>query len=254
MNCARLQQMLDAHIDGELDRATTGEIHAHLADCATCAALRDQRVALRDGVRAHAPRFVAPPTLAAAIRQSLQHASRAAQAQPRLARGLSWFYAGALAAVAALAGLIGGYWMAQPQADYPLRDAAVASHVASLAPTRQLVDIASTDRHTVRPWFQGRVDFAPPVKDLAGDGFVLVGGRLDQVADKPAAAVVYQIRKHVINLYVWRGVDAKPEAITASAVRGFSVVTWASDGLRFAAVSDVDRRDLARFAQLISAP
>jgi len=153
-----------------------------------------------------------------------------------------------------LAGLVGGYWLAQPLPDYPLRDPAVASHGAALAPTRQLIQVTSSDRHTVKPWFQGRTDFTPPVKDLAGDGFALLGARLDHVADKPAAAVVYQIRKHVINLFVWRATDSAPDAIVTSSVRGFSVTTWAAGGLRFAAVSDVEARDLARFAQLVSAP
>lgn len=260
MNCARLQQVLDAHIDGELDRATSAEIGAHLAGCAQCAALRDRRVALRASVRTHAPRFAAPAALATAIRRNLEQTSAAQQATaPAMPRArslswLSWFSAAALATLAALAGLVAGYWLGQPQPDQPLRDAAVASHVASLAPKRQLIDIASDDRHTVKPWFQGKADFAPPVKDLAGEGFVLVGGRLDEVADKPAAAVVYQIRKHVVNLYVWRASDTKPDAIATATVRGFSVATWAAHGLRYAAVSDVDRRDLTRFAQLVAAP
>lgn len=173
--------------------------------------------------------------------------------KPR-ASGMSWLHATAFATLAAIAGLIVGYWLAQPLADYPLRDPAVASHVAALAPQRQLIEVASSDRHTVKPWFQGRIDFTPPVKDLTGEGFALLGARLDQVADKPAAAVVYRIRKHVINLFVWRASDLSPDAIATSSVRGFSVTTWAAGGLRFAAVSDVDARDLTRFAQLVGSP
>ncbi len=257
MNCTRLQQVLDAHIDGELDRATTGEITAHLAECAACAALRDQRSTLRQTLRAHAPCFKAPATLAPAIRRALDRAPVQAQATPPAPRsaGLSWLLATAFATVAALAGMATGYWLAQPLPDYPLRDPAVASHVAALAPTRQLIQVASSDRHTVKPWFQGRIDFAPPVKDLAGEGYALLGARLDQVADKPAAAVVYQIRKHVINLFVWRAADHAPDAaMTTASVRGFGVTTWAASGLRYAAVSDVETNDLKRFAQLVSAP
>jgi anti-sigma factor RsiW len=265
VNCARFTQVLDAHIDGELDHATSGEIAAHLTECAACTALRDQRLALRQALRRNAPYFKAPATLAPAIRRSLAQAIEPASdtpqaiAKPRAPRfgwrlSLSWFQAAAFASIAAFAGLISGYWLAQPQPDYPLRDPAVASHVAALAPTRQLIQVASSDRHTVKPWFQGKVDFAPPVKDLKDDGFVLVGGRLDQIADKPAAAVVYQVRKHVINLFVWRAADRATDAIAASSLRGFSVVTWATDGLRFAAVSDVDPRDLTRFAQLVATP
>jgi len=255
VNCTRLQQVLDAHIDDELDRNTTGDITTHLSECTACAALRDQRIALRQDLRAHAPYFNAPATLVPTIRRSLGRAliQSEAKAKPR-ATGLSWFHAAAFATVAALAGLIGGYWLAQPLPDYPLRDPAVASHVAALAPARQLIQIASSDRHTVKPWFQGKTDFVPPVKDLSGEGFALLGARLDQVADRQAAAVVYQIRKHVINLFVWRASDQAPDAIASASVRGFSVTTWAADGLRFAAASDVDTRDLTRFAQLVAAP
>jgi anti-sigma factor RsiW len=251
VNCARLYQVLDAHIDGELDRATTGEITTHLAECTACAAFRDQRIALRQDLHAHAPYFKAPAALAPALRRALVRSESAAK--PRTA-GLSWLHVAAFATVAALAGLIGGYWLAQPLPDYPLRDPAVASHVAALAPKRQLIEIASSDRHAVKPWFQGRIDFAPPVKDLTGEGFALLGARLDQVADKPAAAVVYRIREHVVNLFVWRATDRMPSAIVTSSVRGFSVATWAADGLRFAAVSDVEERELTRFAQLVGVP
>ena len=227
--------------------------------------MHDGRLALRQALRTNAPYFKAPATLAPAIRRSLAQAiepalaTPQATAKPRAPRfgwslSWSWFQAAAFASIAAFAGLIGGYWLAQPQPDYPLRDPAVASHVAALAPTRQLIQVASSDRHTVKPWFQGKIDFAPPVKDLKDEGFVLIGGRLDQVADKPAAAVVYQIRKHVINLFVWRAGERAPDTMATTNVRGFSVTTWAADGLRFAAVSDVDARDLTRFAQLVSAP
>ena len=251
MNCARLRQVLDAHIDGELDPATTGEIAAHLAECPACSALQEERIALQQALRAHAPRYTSPATLAPALRRAIMQCESALTSR---VSGLSWFHAAAFATVAALAGLIGGYWLAQPRPDYPLRDPAVASHVAALTPKRQLIEVASSDRHTVKPWFQGRIDFAPPVKDLAGEGFVLLGARLDQVADKPAAAVVYQIRKHVINLFVWRATDPAPDAIATSSVRGFSVTTWSASGLRFAAVSDVEARELTRFAQLVGSP
>jgi anti-sigma factor RsiW len=253
VNCARLHHMLDAYMDGELDRATKAEIAAHLAQCADCAALHRQRDGLRRALRTHAPNYHAPAALKAAVHRTLAAAQPQRSPQPR--RGmLSWWQAAAFATVAALAGLIAGYWLAQPQPDLPLREPAVASHVAALSPQRQLIEIASSDRHTVKPWFQGRIDIAPPVKELFHEGYTLLGGRLDQVADRQAAAVVYQVRKHLINLYVWRAIDLKPDAITTVSVRGYSVATWAAGGLRFAAVSDVDGRDLTRFARLVSAP
>lgn len=252
MNCTRLQQVLDAHIDGELDRATARDITEHLARCADCAALRAGRSHLRHAWRTHAPYYQAPAMLAPAIRRALRQSL--AQAAPARRTTPSWRHVAAFATAAALAGLIAGYWLAQPRPDLPLRDAAVVSHAAALAPRRQLLEVASSDRHTVKPWFQGKLDFAPPVKDLSAAGYTLLGARLDQVADRQAAAVVYQIRKHLINLYVWRASDRVPVAISSASVRGYSVATWAADGLRFAAVSDVDGRELTRFAHLASVP
>ena len=251
MNCTRLHPMFDAHIDGELDPATRSEIVAHLAGCPACTSLRDQRIALRQAVRTHAPYYHAPAALAPTLQRLLMHS---AAAKKSALPGLSWLHAAAFASVTACAGLAGGYWLAQPQPDRLLGDPAVARHVVALTAKHHLIEVASADRHTVKPWFQGKLDFAPPVKDLKGDGFALLGARLDQVSDKAAAAVVYQIRNHVINLFVWRAPDLAADAIATSSVRGFSLVTWAESGLRFAAVSDVDARDLTRFAQLVSKP
>ena len=134
------------------------------------------------------------------------------------------------------------------------REVFIARHVASLRPGEVKVQVASSDRHTVKPWFAGRVDFAPPVRDLQTGGFTLLGARLDLVRDQPTAAIVYRIREHDINLFVRRSSLPGPEPLVASALRGFSVVTWAEDGLNFVAVSDVDGQDLLRFAQRVRPP
>lgn len=249
MNCARLRQILDAYVDGELDRSTTAEIDRHLDACPACAGLRDDRLALGRAIRAEVPRFVAPEALRIAVLEAL---GRAAIGPSR--RHPSWGLAGALAAAAAAAGIAVGLWLGQPQRSDPVLDQLVASHVASLAPGHKLTDIASGDRHAVKPWFVGRTDFAPAVRELSAEGFELVGARLDHVGDRQAAAVVYRVRNHYVNLFAWRSDKAMGESLRVSAARGFGVATWSEGGVGFAAVSDVDRQDLERFARLVARP
>ena len=139
--------------------------------------------------------------------------------------------------------------MMQPGGDTRFSEQIVASHVASMAQSRRLVSVESTERHTVKPWFQGKVDFSPSVKDLSNAGFLLLGGRVDHVGERQAAAVVYRIREHVINLFVWRSQSAGDQPPAELRTRGFTIVNWTEDGLHYAAISDVDPRDLRRFGE-----
>jgi anti-sigma factor RsiW len=252
MNCARLRQVLDAHLDGEIDHATSDEAEQHLGGCAACSALMNERLLLRKRVRADAPRFRAPPGLRRAVRHSLGAADEDTMTR-RTARP-TWKQAGAFAVIAALIGASAGYWAGRPLSDTSLGEQVVASHVGSLSAPRRLTDVASSDRHDVKPWFQGKVDFAPAVRDLSGDGYLLLGARLDHVADRQAAAIVYRVRNHIINLFAWRAVAAGDAPLALGSTRGFNVVTWSEGGLRYAAVSDVDARDLERFARLVQSP
>jgi anti-sigma factor RsiW len=247
MNCARTQQMLDAWVDRELDSATGADLEAHLASCAACAALRSQRGALAAALRESLPYHRAPAALRARVASALEALER-----PPRARRPTWWHAAGVAACAALLSALLTYWSVRPAADDPVREQLVASHVASLAEPRHLITVASSDRHTVKPWFQGKVDFAPAVKDLSAEGFELLGARLDHVGDRQAAALVYRIRQHVINVFVWRTGGAA-EAPVKIRTRGFTIILWTEDGLRYSAISDVDPRDLRRFADLIYA-
>jgi anti-sigma factor RsiW len=249
VNCVRLRQVLDAWIDGELDHATSAEIAVHLDSCSACASLRHERDELRALLRGGAQYHRAPPAFQSSVRRRLAAAADAGDA-PRSRP--SWLQAAALIVFAAVVSALAGYWVGRPAPDSTLREQVVASHVASLGSARHLTEVVSADRHTVKPWFQGKVDFAPTVRDLSGHGFVLAGGRLDHVADRQAAAIVYRVRNHVINLFVWRA-GANDEPFAVSAARGFNLVTWSEAGLGFAAVSDVDVRDIERFARLVQA-
>ena len=140
-------------------------------------------------------------------------------------------------------------WLLKPEPEARWTEHVVASHVASMAQSGLLVSIESGERHTVKPWFQGKVAFAPAVKDVSETGFVLLGGRIDRVGDREAAAIVYRIRKHVINVFVWPTQIPPDETEGETRARGFTIVNWNEDGLRYAAISDVDPRDLRRFVE-----
>ena len=251
MNCTRLRQVLDGWLDGELDPATGRDIEQHLETCAACTALKGERNALHARARAELPYFRAPARLKRTVRRSL---AAAAGAEAARWRRPTWLQAGALAFVAACIGALAGHWTGLPARVNPLPEQVVASHVASLGASGRLTEVVSADRHVVKPWFQGKVDFAPVVLDLSEHGYVLLGGRIDHVADRQAAAIAYRLRSHVVNLFTWQAPSGDETPVALAAARGFNVASWSEKGLRFAAVSDVDARDLERFAQLVRAP
>lgn len=250
MNCARLQQMLDAWIDGEIDASTGAEIERHLQGCGACAALRDARGALRAALRSEVHAFAAPAGLRASVGRAIDGAENPSR---HVARRPTWLQAGAVALSAAIISAAAGFWAGRPAPERSTPEQVVASHVASLGHTRGLIDIASSDRHVVKPWFQGKVDFAPAVRDLSAEGYVLAGARMDHVAERQAAAVVYRLRGHVINLFVWPASAPGDEAVALATARGFNLAGWTESGLRYVAVSDADTSEMQRFARLVRA-
>ena len=252
MNCDHALRVLDAGLDDELDRATHAELEEHLAACAACARQRDDRLALRELLRA-APRARAPDRLRQAIRDALRGRAPAQAEAPRR-RGVSWVGAGALAGWITAMALGLGWWLATPGSLPDARDELIARHVASLASDGTLHDVASGDRHVLKPWFAGKIDFAPPVRDLPGSGYTLVGARLDRLAGRPAAVIVYRLRAHHVSLFVARAQSPADRPVTVEKPRGFAVASWAEAGLEFAAVADVDPQELARFASLVRSP
>lgn len=242
--------MLDAYLDKELDAATDAQLAQHLSACPACAGVQAERDALRRAIRL-LPRHRPPARLRRSITGALASVDRLPM--PTRLRSLYGWQAALFAGAAATLAFALGLWIATPSVQDE-REHAIRRHVASLGNGQQLVQVSSTDRHVVKPWFAGKIDFAPPVRDLTEHGFALVGGRIDTLAGGSAAAIVYRIRQHDINLFVSRAPGPRPEPVAASMLRGFAVVTWASDGLSFAAVSDVDARELQRFSELVQAP
>ena len=251
MVCANDGRLLQGYFDGELDLVRTVEFEEHVKDCPECAAeLREQQM-LRQSLQSSDLYERAPGSLRARIQAQLP----AAKAQPKLISMqrrpvLEWLAVAAAIVIAVVIGIrvipnIGG----QGQTNL-LAQEIVASHIRSLQPSH-LYDVESTDQHTVKPWFDGKLDFSPPVVDLASDGFPLVGGRLDFIGERNVAALVYQRRKHFINVFVWPDSTRSDSTHAVESQQGYNVMRWSHDGFQFWAVSDVGASDLSAFVGLL---
>ncbi|MGH7047413.1 MAG: hypothetical protein ACREE2_13615 [Stellaceae bacterium] len=245
--------LVQAEFDGELDAAQAAALAAHRQECPVCqaaaAALTRAHGLMHEGLYQPAPDEVRRRVMARLDRARLDRArlGRARPAPPPSlgSRLRAWWGAGlgfglGAACMAVLAMLL--VWPPEQNLTREL----VTDHIRALQPGH-LEDVVSTDQHTVKPWFDGRLDFAPPVKELAAAGFPLKGGRLDYVAGRPVAALVYGRAKHIIDLYVWPQ-TAGPSTPTATERNGYNVVHWAQNGMTFWAVSDVERSQLLDFA------
>jgi anti-sigma factor RsiW len=239
MSCDQTRPLLGAHLDHELDARTELEVAAHLRDCAACRAELAELRALGDAARAHLVRFEPPAAFAARA---------AAAIRPPARRRAVWVGAGAALALAAALLLV---LRAPGGVDHRLADEIMDAHARSLL-ADHLVDVASTDQHTVKPWFNGKVPFGVPVADFAGAGFPLAGGRLDYVGGRAVAALVYRRRNHVINAFVWpQAEEAAPHELAG---RGYAVLELAHGGLVWWLVSDASVADLRELGQLIVGP
>lgn len=248
LTCDTARRLLDPSLDGELEPTTQLAFDAHLAACAACREARAGRLALIEGVKSQARRHTAPDGL----RQRLALQLAAAALPPSIAlpsRRHAWLSGGAWASsVAALAASLMLFLATPGQQDNLDRDL-LNAHLRSLVPDH-LTDVQSTDQHTVKPWFNGRLPLSPPVPNLAGDGFPLVGGRLDYLDQRPAAALVYRHARHIINLFVWpaAGTAAQPPHLDSR--NGYNLLQWSKDGMAYAAVSDLNRPELEGFQRL----
>jgi anti-sigma factor RsiW len=238
--------LVHAYLDGELDPAHALEVERQLADDPALAAERERVEALRRVIAERLPREGAPPGLARRIEAAI--GLRPASAPARSASHPSWRALAASVAVAAFLGS-GATWLALSPGPADA-DMVVANHMRALMAT-QPVDVGSSDRHTVKPWFNGRIPDAPRVVDLAGQGFPLVGGRIDVIGRTPVATLVYRHRQHLISL---SEVPAGPTiAAPERQIAGYNIVSWTDNGVAYWAVSDVAAADLNAFAKAFRA-
>src|SRR6266496_5438138 len=271
MNCEQATELMDGYLDGELDPITSQAIEQHLRDCHNCEQANKAHTALSHAISRGAPYYKAPTGLRERIQSSLREEiaeqpartvapdarpqSATKQPEPRsIFFGTSWNWL-PLAAAIVFAAIIA--WNLLPglqrsDAEQFLATQVIASHVRSLM-ANHLSDVASSDQHTVKPWLDAKLDFAPPVVDLTNAGFPLVGGRLDYLDNRPVAALVYQRRKHFINLFVWPGETGAARPTMAMSHQGYQLLHWADPDFNYWAVSDVNANDLQTFKQQFEA-
>ena len=269
MNCEEIKNLMDAYLDGELDPVTSQKVEEHLRSCGNCERAYEVETAMAHAIRQTAPYYKAPIELRERIQFSLREAIGATSSHGTAGAGplpvrrhqaarrgvffeMPWSWV-ALAAAIVLGAIIGSTLsprLQQPGSDQFLATELIANHVRSLM-ADHLTDVASSDQHTVKPWLDTKLDFAAPVLDLSGDGFPLIGGRLDYLDNHSAAALVYQRRKHFINLFIWPTTSADGKTQTTMAREGYHLVRWTDGDFTYWAVSDVSLSDLQNFKQLI---
>ena len=253
MNCEECHDYIDAYFDNELDVATTILVQQHLRDCIKCRELLESRRAVGALLGNPEISFEVPDALLGKI-QSAVPALRSDAKPPSISKfPIPWFSV-PLALAATIAVMFGLILLNREAIFHRARSDVLAqdvisSHVRSLLATH-LLDVPSTDQHTVKPWFDGKLKFAPPVHDFADRGFRLIGGRLDYLNGQDVAALVYQRYRHVINLFVWPSESDRNTAAESFSKDGYNVSYWDRDGFEFWAVSDVNAEDLKAFANL----
>jgi len=245
MNCTNVQRLLHPYADGELDLVRQLEIEDHLHECRACGQQEKSLHSLRDALAAPELYYHAP----AALRSRLQVATVPLRLrQRRILPRLVAVAAGILLLVTLLGTLTRVLWMS---ADDRIANVVLADHIRSLQ-VNHLTDVESSDRHTVKPWFQdtARLDFAPEVPDLSEEDYTLKGGRLDYLADRPVVALVYLRHKHVINLFTWPGTSTKDKTVHYLTRQGYHVRHWQRADMVYWVVSDLNDQELDDFVQL----
>ena len=268
MNCEEIKNLMDAYLDAELDPVTSQKVEQHLRDCPKCEQAYEVETAMAHAISQAVPYYKAPLELRERIQVSLREAIGASTSRgaagggplpgrrpEAVRRGVffdmpwNWLALAAAIAVAAFVASIFLPRLSQPGADQFLATQLIANHVRSLM-ADHLTDVASSDQHTVKPWLDTKLDFAAPVLDLSGDGFPLIGGRLDYLDNHSVAALVHQKRKHFINLFIWPTTPKDSSAQTMVEREGYHLVHWSDDDFTYWAVSDVNLNDLQSFKQL----
>jgi anti-sigma factor RsiW len=245
MTCDEARILIHALIDGELDAGHAREVEAHIATCSNCAA---ELAAWREMSKAIAGadlRYTAPPALRRRIEAALPQAQTQIQAAPSRRAVLRGFAMGSAVSAIAATGIVA--IVLRGDDEQRITSEIVSAHLRSLQ-AGHLTDVISTDQHTVKPWFNGKLDVAPPVIDLTAQGFTLIGGRLDYVDARPIGAIVYRRRLHVINLFVAQTASTERRAAKTETFQGFNVRSWSEGGLNYWAVSDLAADELAEFS------
>jgi anti-sigma factor RsiW len=247
MTCKETKPLLNAYVDGELDSAGSLAVETHMRGCTPCLTDVENLHALASAIENGSLRFKAP----AHLKRKIQGAIREANPQPRFSL-FSWRWASALASavlVAALTWTVTTNWTTASRETGLMNDI-VSSHVRSML-ANHVTDVASSDQHTVKPWFSGKLDYSPPTKDLTEQGFRLVGGRMDYLDDRPVAALVYRRNQHFINLFVWPSNNQGIGQEEQLARQGYNLIHWTQAGMTYWLISELNLPELKECAQLL---
>jgi anti-sigma factor RsiW len=247
MTCKETKNLLNAYVDGELDSAGSLAVESHMQSCASCLTDVEKLHALASAIENGSLRFKAPPGL----KRNVQAAIRAAH--PATKNSLFQWRRASVAASAVLIIVLtwagAARWM-KSSGETQLVDDIVSSHVRSMM-ANHITDVSSSDSHTVKPWFGGKLDYSPPAKDLTEQGFRLIGGRLDYLDNRPVVALIYQRSQHVINLFVWpsnRSAFREPQQL---ARQGYNLIHWTRSGMTYWLISELNLTELNECARLL---
>lgn len=241
MNCRETKEILNAYVDGELDSTGSLGVEKHVQACASCLAEVENLQSLSSAIQSGGLRFAAPPH----VRKNVQAAVRAANPVSRRAF-FDWRWASAFAAVLVM--FVAVYWF-RPSPENLLVNDIISSHIRSTM-ANHITDVASSDSHTVKPWFSGKLDYSPPAKDLTEQGFRLIGGRLDYLENRTVAALVYQRSQHLINLFVWPSNDTTSTHVEM-ARQGYNIIHWTQSGMTYWLISELNLPELRECARLL---
>ncbi len=249
MSCGLAGELLEAYLDGELDLVRSLEVETHLKGCEKCRTARDEYGLLQRSLETPGVYFNAPEGIEQRIRARLRSDNGTQGKRPLHAITPKWrpiVLAASLASLVIVSAISIGTLL-RPSPTDALAQQVVSSHIRSLL-ANHLTDVASSDQHTVKPWFSGKLDFAPVVKDFASQGFPLTGGRLDYLDNRRVAALLYKRHQHTINLFLWptSQSDSEPETL---AIKGYNIVHWTQSGMTYWAISDVNASELKDFVR-----
>jgi anti-sigma factor RsiW len=249
MICREVQELIHGYVDGELDLVRNLEMERHFHECPACSGAHERLRTMRSSIATAAPYYRPPSGLESRLRSRLREAAAVAADPPRARHTWQWV---AIAAAALIAVLTITVTNRRPAGAELLAQDVVASHVRSLM-AAHLTDVPSTDQHTVKPWFNGKLDFSPSVGNFPDHGFPLVGGRLDYLDNRPVAALVYRRRQHVINLFVWPVRGQSDSAIGQNELQGYHLFHWTKAGMTYWVISDLNTSELRQLTDLIRA-